>query len=303
MSGNVYVKKDANGVPITLTKDEQEKLFSYLKKDSNSEKAGVLLCLFAGIHEKELVKLQWKHFCNDCIKFDRNIPLDRNCADILKTIKRGEPEQYFLTGKERPITLRTYLNRVVDYREETGIENLSFAIVRNTYAANTLRHGVSGRTVTNNMGYVASRALLKSFKLNINENGEGSLDDLPVFKPLSEFVVIPKKEKPEAVKKPVCRSSPVDKVAAAWLEKIRKETGINEFQMYKECVESNILPEIRNIPIKELSTEKVNLIISENRNSQTSVVWLFRQMLCFANTRYRAGFPIDEIIAFPRINS
>ena len=179
----IYPKICSKEKIYTLSKEDQNKLTSYIKANPNIKNLGILLALYSGIRIGELCALRWEDidFKNNILHInktlqriyikddkekiskiiittpkthnaEREIPISKCFANILKTYK-NEPNAYILSCSDKwiePRTLRRYFNRI---SKKANINSINFHGLRHTFATNCIKLGIDYKTVSELLGH------------------------------------------------------------------------------------------------------------------------------------------------------
>lgn len=162
---NINIKQKLNKINV-FTVSEQKKLCKYLMNKTDSNKLGVLICLYTGIRLGELCALKWKDInltekkitinktlqriedtsenaknktkivitTPKSISSVRDIPIPEWIVDILKNFK-GEDDAYVLTGTcDKFVEPRKMQYTFKNYLKELNIQDRKFHCLRHTFA-------------------------------------------------------------------------------------------------------------------------------------------------------------------------
>ena len=168
-----------------MSKDNQKKLFEYLKENFSFKNLGIVICLCTGIRIGELCALKWNSFDmdNNVVKVrhtvqriyvvdeevrytkivvnepktkesNRDIPLSSELIKIIKPLmKIVNYEFYVLSNEEKPIEPRTYRNYYKRVLKNLGIPYLKFHGLRHSFATRCIESKNSVKTVSVILGH------------------------------------------------------------------------------------------------------------------------------------------------------
>lgn len=168
-----------------MSKDNQKKLFEYLKENFSFKNLGIVICLCTGIRIGELCALKWNSFDmdNNVVKIrhtvqriyvvdeevrytkivvnepktkesNRDIPLSSELIKIIKPLMRiVNYEFYVLSNEEKPIEPRTYRNYYKRVLKNLGIPYLKFHGLRHSFATRCIESKNSVKTVSVILGH------------------------------------------------------------------------------------------------------------------------------------------------------
>lgn len=168
-----------------MSKDNQKKLFEYLKENFSFKNLGIVICLCTGIRIGELCALKWNSFDmdNNVVKVrhtvqriyvvdedvrytkivvnepktkesNRDIPLSSELIKIIKPLmKIVNYDFYVLSNEEKPIEPRTYRNYYKRILKNLGIPYLKFHGLRHSFATRCIESKNSVKTVSVILGH------------------------------------------------------------------------------------------------------------------------------------------------------
>jgi len=168
-----------------MSKDNQKKLFEYLKENFSFKNLGIVICLCTGMRIGELCALKWNSFDmdNNVVKVrhtvqriyvvdeevrytkivvnepktkesNRDIPLSSELIKIIKPLmKIVNYEFYVLSNEEKPIEPRTYRNYYKRVLKNLGIPYLKFHGLRHSFATRCIESKNSVKTVSVILGH------------------------------------------------------------------------------------------------------------------------------------------------------
>ena len=166
-----------------FTKDEQNKIVRYIKKNINNKNIGILLSLTLGLRIGEICALKWNNinFDSKTINIDktlqriyiknsakktskiivtspktlnsnREIPISKEIIILLEELKTEE-KTYILTGTEKFIEPRSYRNYYSKLLVNLEIEHHKFHSLRHTFATNCLELGFDYKMISELLGH------------------------------------------------------------------------------------------------------------------------------------------------------
>ena len=174
--------KGGSAVVSVLTVFEQSQLQSYLTENIDTQKLGVLICLYTGLRLGEICALRWEdidlnsgvikirrtvqrickasggtEFLIDSPKSEnsvRNIPLPDSLAEQMKNFRCDDMALYFLTGTSQFMQPRTYQNRFKAYLRTAGLdESYHFHSLRHTFASRAIELHFDPKTLSELLGH------------------------------------------------------------------------------------------------------------------------------------------------------
>lgn len=152
---------------ISLSKDEELSLIQCIYMKMNRRTAGILVALFTGVRIGELCGLQMRDISlidktitiqrtvqriYDKVKGTsyvyigapktacsaRTIPLPSLLINIIKKYYTDNPNQYFLTGKNKPTEPRTYRQFFARFLKKHNLRSVKFHEIRHTFAVRAI---------------------------------------------------------------------------------------------------------------------------------------------------------------------
>lgn len=152
---------------ISLSKDEELALIQCIYMKMNRRTAGILVALFTGVRIGELCGLQMRDISlidktitiqrtvqriYDKVKGTsyvyigapktacsaRTIPLPSLLINIIKKYYTDNPNQYFLTGKNKPTEPRTYRQFFARFLKKHNLRSVKFHEIRHTFAVRAI---------------------------------------------------------------------------------------------------------------------------------------------------------------------
>lgn len=181
---NVSVKSNHEEVSI-ITNFQLRKLIDFLTTHINHVNVGILLSLYTGIRIGEVCALKYddlniesrilridktmqriQNFNGNSNKTDiiisspkstcslREIPIPQSVVDIIIENKLYSKSSYILTGeKDRYIEPRTLQNKFNKIASSCGIDNVTFHMLRHTFASNCIEAGVDAKSLSEILGH------------------------------------------------------------------------------------------------------------------------------------------------------
>lgn len=168
-----------------MSKDNQRKLFEYLKENFSFRNLGIVICLCTGIRIGELCALTWNSFDmeNNIVKIrhtvqriyvvdeeikytklvlnepktkesNRDIPLSAELLKVIKPLmKVVKGDFYVLSNDEKPIEPRTYRNYYKKILKQLDIPYIKFHGLRHSFATRCIESKNSVKTVSVILGH------------------------------------------------------------------------------------------------------------------------------------------------------
>ena len=196
-----------------LTREEQEKLEEYLKRDPEDlKKLGVLLCLYTGLRLGEICALRWNEVdtesgflqivstmqrirvpnAGDGMKTQivfgkpksrtslRTVPIPEFLCSILEKSKReAEEDAYILTGKnDQFMEPRNYQYHFGRYVRELGMEGIHFHTLRHTFATRCMEAGVDMKSLSEILGHAGTGITMDCYVHSSNEEKKRQMEKL-----------------------------------------------------------------------------------------------------------------------------
>lgn len=173
--------KEKNKTAEFITRTEQARLLSYLYKDMDVSKAGIILCISTGLRLGEICSLKWEDIdlnqllihVNRTVQriavknkdtktilmetppksmfSQREIPLSDSICRLLTNIK-ADGRGYVLCG-DKPMEPRTYQNHFKKYLKEALIKDYNFHALRHTFATNCIDYGMDVKSLSEILGH------------------------------------------------------------------------------------------------------------------------------------------------------
>ncbi|MCD7836059.1 MAG: site-specific integrase, partial [Lachnospiraceae bacterium] len=168
---------------IRLLDDVQlQQLEQYIAKNSSRTTMGIALCLTTGLRIGELCALQWEDIdlkkrvltvrktiqriqkLNGKSKTSliitepksesskRSIPIPECLAALLEKFQ-GNPEEFLLSGKEKPIEPRTMQYRFAKILKNVNLPSIHFHALRHMFASNCIKLGFDVKALSEILGH------------------------------------------------------------------------------------------------------------------------------------------------------
>lgn len=189
-----YPKIEKKNIRV-LSKTEELQLVSYLMKDMDFCKFGVLLTLFTGMRIGELCALQWEKisFVDNTIWINttlqrlhnteenqkmqtkilidtpktstslRVIPLTDYMVKLCRKMDPENPSAYLLTGTEKYMEPRTLQYRLKKYTRECGLDGVHFHTLRHTFATRAVEAGFEIKCLSEILGHATTTITLNRY--------------------------------------------------------------------------------------------------------------------------------------------
>lgn len=182
-------KKEAR----VLSLDEQNKLISFLAKDIDCCKFGILLAMFTGLRIGELCALKWENISlrERTIKINatmqrlkndgdggrtkvvigspksdlssRIIPLSEAAVKLCKYMENKNKNAYILTGAEDFIEPRTIQYRLKKYTDDCGLKGVHFHTLRHTFATRCIEVGFEIKSLSEILGHSTTALTMERY--------------------------------------------------------------------------------------------------------------------------------------------
>lgn len=178
-----------------LTRDEQERLVSYLSRDRDPCKFGVLLALYTGIRIGELCALKWADISQKdgtlCVsstlqrlrdtsekaenktrvimgdpKSDtsaRTIPLTQQAISLCEKMNPGDENAFVLTGTHAYMEPRLLQYRIEKYTRDCGLEGVHCHTLRHTFATRAVEVGFEIKSLSEVLGHANTTITLERY--------------------------------------------------------------------------------------------------------------------------------------------
>ena len=180
-----------------LTKEEQDRLESYIIRHLDPMSVGILICLYTGIRLGELCALKWEDISLNTgfirihrtmmrikdmepgalhktkILIDtpksrssvREIPLPTFLLEILRDLQ-GEvsDEAFLLTGQQNKyVEPRTYENKFYSYLKQSGLPHTNFHALRHTFATRCIENNFDVKSLSEILGHSSVNITLNRY--------------------------------------------------------------------------------------------------------------------------------------------
>lgn len=183
-----YKKKEMR----VLSRDEQKNLVSFLLRDLDIYKLGVLVALYTGIRIGELCALEWNDIDNEYFKIKntmqrlkskdgkgtklfidipktttsiRTIPIPSFLKEYIESYRVLGQGQHFFLG-ESPLAItepRKMQYKFKKYLEEAGIDDANFHALRHTFATRCIEVGMDLKSVSEFLGHAKVEITLNKY--------------------------------------------------------------------------------------------------------------------------------------------
>ena len=196
---------------MVFSENEEKKLVSYLKSNTDETGAGLLTCLFTGIRVGELCALNYDNIDLEegvihiratmqrlpdqsggskktKISIDkpksecsiRDIPINKDLLEVLRRFYK--PGAFLLTGeKERFVEPKTMENRFKSILKKCGLKPVGVHTTRHTFASRCIERGMDPKTLSEILGHANVATTLNTYvhsNKRIKEDGINMLSDL-----------------------------------------------------------------------------------------------------------------------------
>ena len=170
-----------------LSREEQERFISYLQKDLDPCRFGILLALCTGIRIGELCALRWEYVStrDKAIKIVetlqrlrdtsasqnartrivigppksdtsvRTIPMTEYAAELCRHMKPQSSAAYVLTGTDAFMEPRVLQYRLEKYTQACGLEGVHFHTLRHTFATRAVEVGFEIKSLSEILGHAS----------------------------------------------------------------------------------------------------------------------------------------------------
>lgn len=190
----VYPKETKKEMRV-LSVEEQTRLISYLNKEMDQYKFGILLALCTGMRIGELCALKWKDICFDTkiikitstvqrLKDDnassssktklvisspksnnstRQIPMTESINTLCKKMKPLGQDTYVLSGTYHLVEPRALQYHFKKATQECHIENVHFHSLRHTFATRCVEAGFEIKSLSEILGHSSTSITLNRY--------------------------------------------------------------------------------------------------------------------------------------------
>lgn len=185
-----------------FTPAEQQKLISYLQYETDTYKAGILLCLYSGLRLGELCALRTDNIdtgnmvmritqtvqrikkedetgtylrCTPpkSVSSIREIPL---CDEIISCIPDSSLTHRYLINGDQLMEPRTYQYKYRSYLKEAGIAYKNFHTLRHTFATNCIAGGMDVKCLSEILGHSDVKTTMNKYVHPSMENKRDQLN-------------------------------------------------------------------------------------------------------------------------------
>ncbi len=173
-----------------INRTDQAALVRYLYRETDTSKAGILLCIFTGLRLGEVCSLKWEDVDFEqkiiyvrrtvqriavsknqnrtalvvtepkSIFSVREIPISEETAQILKKIRHDD--EYVIGGRS-PLEPRTYQNRFKRYLKEITARTYNFHALRHTFATNCIDNDMDVKSLSEILGHANVQITLNRY--------------------------------------------------------------------------------------------------------------------------------------------
>ncbi len=187
VSPGLYIRipREPRKLIRVLSREEQDRLVSFLRRDMDCCKFGTLLALLTGMRLGELCALRWgniymeqrvifidatmqrlrvldgdggsrTHVVVGSPKSDaavRAIPMSESVSDLCRQMEGCGPDCYVLTGTERYMEPRVVQLRIKKFADLCGLEGVHFHTLRHTFATRSVEVGFELKSLSEVLGH------------------------------------------------------------------------------------------------------------------------------------------------------
>lgn len=188
-----YPKTEKSSIHV-LREPEQRRFERCLQEDIHQREAlGIYLCLYTGLRVGELCGLQWgdldleygilhvrqtvqristmnTHQKTEVIVGSpksqssfREIPIPDHLLRLLKQLKKGDDDAYFLSDTNRCFEPRRMQRVFSDYLEKAGLPHRGFHCTRHTFATRWVELGADIKTLSEILGHRSIQIILDKY--------------------------------------------------------------------------------------------------------------------------------------------
>ena len=187
-----------------LSREDHQAILDHIRSNLYSRSAGIYICLSTGLRIGEICALQWKDIdmgrmilhVRDTLErvytpendeshtqlllssakthnSIRDIPLTKDLGRLLTNLLHGKkPEDFVLSGSERPLEPRTYRNYYHHYIKSAGLPYVRFHGLRHSFATRCIESGCDYKTVSVLLGH---SNISTTLNLYVHPNNEQKL--------------------------------------------------------------------------------------------------------------------------------
>lgn len=217
LEGDFVKPSQPAGRIIVLERTEQRRLEEFLLHSLDSEKLGILVCLYTGLRIGEICGLHWE----DINLLEQTISIRRTLQRIVRTedsepngtrtiidspksshsirqipipsyiIPLLEPFQadgFFLSGtNDRLVEPRAYQYKLRSYLRKLGIRTVNFHILRHTFATRCVEAGMDPKTLSQILGHSNVSITLNRY---VHPSFEAKKLQIERLSPISELLSV-----------------------------------------------------------------------------------------------------------------
>jgi len=204
----IFPKRNNRKIDV-LSLVEQKRLEAMAEASDDTNRVGILLCLYTGIRIGELCGLMWQdvdldsktlHICRTMQRVkckdnsntktkiiflppkskssQRTIPLPEFLLDILRDHHKRSRCEYMLSKGGRAIEPRVMQYRFQRLSKLAGLRPRSFHITRHCFAVRALEKGFDLKTLSEILGHSSPVVTLKKYAHVLDEHKRKSMDSL-----------------------------------------------------------------------------------------------------------------------------
>lgn len=187
-----------------LSREDHQAILDHIRSNLDSRSAGIYICLSTGLRIGEICALQWKDIdmgrmilhVRDTLErvytpendeshtqlllssakthnSIRDIPLTKDLGRLLTNLLHGKkPEDFVLSGSDRPLEPRTYRNYYHHYIKSAGLPYVRFHGLRHSFATRCIESGCDYKTVSVLLGH---SNISTTLNLYVHPNNEQKL--------------------------------------------------------------------------------------------------------------------------------
>lgn len=208
---NIRYPKEVKEEPRVLSIEEQRRLISYLEKDMDECKFGVLLAMLTGLRIGEICALRWENLSlrDNTIQIRatmqrirdlnkegkgktkilignpksdtsiRTIPLPDSMAELCRQKDPHCLTAYILTGTESYMEPRKLQRRLQQYTKECELEGIHFHTLRHTFATRCMEAGFELKSLSEILGHAKASTTLDRYVHSSMEVKRTNMAKLP----------------------------------------------------------------------------------------------------------------------------
>lgn len=179
-----------------FTAEEQKRIERFITECGGDRDLGIVICLYTGIRLGELLALEWSdvdlnnkqininkscHYESGCgtsvrvvestktSSSERIIPLPRQIASALCSMKRRSISRYVISSGENAVGVRTYQKRFSSILAKLGIEHRGFHALRHTFATRAIECGMDVKCLSEILGHSSATVTLNRYVHSTDE--------------------------------------------------------------------------------------------------------------------------------------